>query len=224
MSLETFALDPSSGQLRLISTFIVIRVLRRSAHIVLLRMGCDVLQSFENRGRDRMRGWKMFTLRLEAIFIGDVRQRDRRSLCIWITERSLNDHYRIRVVHLLQLTVLLHLNAVSSFVGEDVRAIYVRSIGAVCYYRHWCVVNWRGGCGNRDDGEDSANLESWFFYWNFIAFWTVLLILVYGKFDESLRFFCDFIEFLWIDYTDVERDIEIEIFDIVKYKFWFWIV
>lgn len=144
MSLETFALDPSSGQLRLISTFIVIRVLRGSARTVLLRMGCNVLQSFENRGRDRMRGWKVFTLRLEAIFVGDIRQRDRRSLCIWITERSLNDHYRIRIVHLFQLTMLLHLNAVSSFVGEDVRAIYVRSIGAVRYYRHWRVVNWRG--------------------------------------------------------------------------------
>lgn len=189
MSLETFALDPSSGQLRLISTFIVIRVLRRSAYIVLLRMGCDVLQSFENRGRDRMRGWKMFALRLETIFVSDIRQCDRRSLCIWITERSLNDHYRIRIVHLFQLTVLLHLNAVSSFVGEDIRAICVRSIGAICYYRHWCIVNWRGGCRNRNDGEDSANLESWFFYWNFVAFWTMLLVFVYRqKFDKSLSF------------------------------------
>ncbi|EZA57575.1 hypothetical protein X777_02115 [Ooceraea biroi] len=74
----------------------------------------------QDTGGNRRRGWKMITLRLETVLVGDVAYTNGLAVRVGIAERSLNANSVFSRGDFSELALFLRLNAISGLVAVAV--------------------------------------------------------------------------------------------------------
>lgn len=90
-----------------------------------VRMGSDVFKSSGNRCRDWWRCWQMISLRLIAIFVGDVTQNNRISIFIIVRNLSIYGMHNIVLAVNFHTSFLSHSYSVLRFPYVEVRTIRI---------------------------------------------------------------------------------------------------
>lgn len=110
-----------------------------SLHLVLVILGRVrrvPLEGLLYERRDFRRGGQVRAHRLEAVPVGHVRQRDRLAVAARVAEGALRGHRLVLTAGVLQVTLLLGLDAVAGLVAPFVRAVRKRTLLALADDRY----------------------------------------------------------------------------------------